>query len=136
MFTTPWRVTMVGLDVTTKVRLKDDVLRRMSERDERLGGFIYRISRFYRDFYDSIGVTGGFYVHDPSAVAYVIDPTLFVTEKAVVRVDTDGVAIGQTVAAFERSDEWAAFEGRPHVDVCRDVDAERLLDLFETTVTP
>ena len=127
---------MVGLDVTTQVRLQDDVLLRMSERDERLGGFIYRISRFYRQFYDSIGVSGGFYVHDPSAVAYVIDPGLFVTEKARVRVATDGVAAGQTVAAFARYDEWAAGKDRPEVNVCREVDADRLLRLFETTVTP
>ena len=36
---------------------------------------------------------------DPSAVAYVIDPTLFETETARVRVDTDG--LGQTITAFD-----------------------------------
>ncbi len=137
VFTTPWRVTMVGLDATTRVRLEDEVLLRMAKRDENLGGFLYRISRFYRRFYDSIGITGGFYVHDPSAVAYVIDPSLFVTEKGPVRVATEGIAIGQTIAAFgPRTEEWEAWRGRPEVNVCREVDAEGLLRLFETTVTP
>ncbi|HXV59324.1 MAG TPA: nucleoside hydrolase [Vicinamibacteria bacterium] len=137
VFTAPWRVTMVGLDVTTRVRLTDDVLSRMAKKDPRLGGFIYRITRFYRRFYESIAVTGGFYVHDPSAVAYFVDPSLFVTEKARVRVATDGIAIGQTIAAIgPRAEEWAPWRGQPEVNVCREVDAERLVRLFETTLTP
>ena len=98
VFGAPWKVTMVGLDVTTRVRLTDDRLLRMAAKDERVGGFVYRISRFYKKFHDGVGVSGGFYVHDPSAVAYVIDPTLFSTEKARVRVVTEGIAIGETIA--------------------------------------
>jgi inosine-uridine nucleoside N-ribohydrolase len=140
VFRAPWRVSMVGLDVTTKVRLTDDVLERMARNDERVGGFLYRISRFYRSFYESIGVTGGFYVHDPSAVAYAIDRGIFLTERARVRVATEGVAVGQTIAAWTawgaRVDEWPAWKGVPEADVCRDVDAGRLLKLFEDTVAP
>jgi inosine-uridine nucleoside N-ribohydrolase len=143
VFGAGWRVAMVGLDVTTRVRLTDDVLERLAQNDERVGGFLYRITRFYRSFYESIGVTGGFYVHDPSAVAYLIDRTLFVTEKARVRVATEGVAVGQSIAVWAvwaaggpRAEEWPAWKGLPEVDVCRDVDAARLLKLFESTVAP
>ena len=137
VFAAPWKVTMVGLDVTTRVRLQDDRLLRMAARDERVGGFVYRSSRFYKRFHDSKGVTGGFYVHDPSAVAYAIAPSLFSTEMAHVRVVTEGIAVGQTIAAFgPRADEWEAWRGRPAVAVCRDVDGEGLLRLFETTMTP
>jgi purine nucleosidase len=123
--------------VTTRVRLQDDRLLRMAGKDERVGGFVYRISRFYKQFHDSTGVTGGFYVHDPSAVAYAIDPSLFATDKAKVRVVTEGIAIGQTIAVSgPRADQWEASRGRPQVTVCRNVDGERLLGLFETTVTP
>ncbi len=137
VLTAPWSVTMVGLDVTTQVRLTDDILERMAQADERLGGFIYRITRFYKRFYESIGITGGFYVHDPSAVAYVIAPDLFGTEPARVRVDTDGVAAGQTIAVSgDRVDEWEPWREQPDVDVCREVDAAGLLRLFEDTITP
>ena len=128
---------MVGLDVTTRVRLTDDRLLRMAGKDPRVGGFLYRISRFYKQFHESTGVTGGFYVHDPSAVAYAIDPSLFSTEQARVRVVTEGIAIGQTIAASgPRADRWDPTRGRPEATVCRGVDGEGLLRLFEATVTP
>ena len=137
VFAAPWKVTMVGLDVTQRVLLDDVRLERMAARDPRVGGFVYRISRFYKRFHEQTGVTGGFYVHDPSAVAYAIDPSLFSTEKARVRVVTEGIASGQTIAASgPRGSEWEATRGRPEVNVCRAVDAERLLRLFESTVTP
>jgi inosine-uridine nucleoside N-ribohydrolase len=137
VFTAPWGVTMVGLDVTTRVLMQDELLLRMAGKDERVGGFLYRISRFYRRFHESTGVAGGFYVHDPSAVAYAIDPSLFSTEKARVRVVTEGIALGQTIAvAGPVPERWEAWHGRPEVTVCREVDAQRLLRLFETTITP
>jgi len=137
VFGAPWKVTMVGLDVTTRVRLTDERLQRMAANDRRVGEFVYRISRFYKQFHDSTGVTGGFYVHDPSAVAYAIDPSLFSTEQARVRVATDGIALGQTIAASgDVPDRWEAWRGRPLVTICRGVDGDRLLRLFETTVTP
>lgn len=110
---------------------------RMAGKNERVGGFLYRISRFYRRFHDSTGVTGGFYVHDPSAVAYAIDPSLFSTEKARVRVVTEGIAVGQTIAVVGPVIErWGAWRGGSDVNICREVDAQRLLRLFETTITP
>jgi inosine-uridine nucleoside N-ribohydrolase len=137
VFAAPWKVTMVGLDVTERVLLDDARLERMAARDPRVGGFVYRISRFYERFHEQTGVTGGFYVHDPSAVAYAIDPSLFSTEKARVRVVTEGVAIGQTIAVSgPRGEQWAATRGRSEARVCRGVEADRLLRLFESTVTP
>jgi len=137
VFGAPWKVTMVGLDVTTRVRLTDDRLQRMAAKDPRVGDFMYRISRFYKQFHDSTGVSGGFYVHDPSAVAFAIDPSLFSTEPAPVRVVTEGIAIGQTIAApGTRAESWEPSRGRPAVTVCRDVEGERLLQLFEATITP
>ena len=82
------------------MRLADDRLERMAARDPSIGGFVYRISGFFKQFHDSMGVTGGFYVHDPSAVAFLIDPGIFSTGTARVRVVTEGIALGQTIADF------------------------------------
>ena len=137
VFAAPWAVTMVGLDVTTRVRLEDDRLLRMARKDDRVGAFLYRSSRFYKAFHEATGVTGGFYVHDPSAVAYAIDPSLFSTDKATVRVVTEGIGVGQTVAVSgPRAEQWEATRGRPVATVCRNVEGERLLRLFEATITP
>ncbi|MDH3423660.1 MAG: nucleoside hydrolase, partial [Gemmatimonadota bacterium] len=137
VFTAPWRVTMVGLDVTTKVRMQDEVLQRVAADNPRIGGFVWDITRFYKAFYESRGVRGGFYVHDPSAVAYVIDPTLFQTAAARVRVATDGLAEGHTITALGTPPEfWTAWHEAPEVHVCLEVDAERLLALYESTLVP
>ena len=136
VFRSPWKVTMVGLDVTTQVRMKDDRLERLAAASPGLGGFIFRITRFYKAFYESRGVTGGFYVHDPSAIAYVIDPSLFETRKARVRVDTEGRGEGQTITTFDTPPEfWTDWHNAPWVQVCTGVDAERLLDLYESTLS-
>ena len=82
-------------------------------------------------------MTGGFYVHDPSAVAYVIDPDLFETRTARVRVDSDGLGVGETITAFGVPPEfWAAWHEAPDVKVCTGVDAPALLGLFESTLNP
>lgn len=136
VFTAGWPLVMVGLDVTTAVRMPDPVLERVAAAEPKLGGFVYEVSRFYKRFYESQGVTGGFYVHDPSAVAYVIDPTLFETEAARVRVDVDGLALGQTLTAFGTPpDFWTPWRDAPEVRVCVGVDAARFLDLYESTLS-
>ncbi|MFQ5525678.1 MAG: nucleoside hydrolase [Thermoanaerobaculia bacterium] len=135
VFTSPWQVTMVGLDVTTKVRMKDDLLWRLAEANPKLGGFIWDITRFYKRFYESRGVIGGFYTHDPSAIAYVIDRSLFETEAARVRVASEGFALGQTIATFGSPPEhWAAWHEAPDVRVCTGVDDQRMLELYEATI--
>jgi len=136
VFQAGWPVVMVGLDVTQAVLMPDDVLRRVAQADPELGGFVFRISRFYKRFHESIGVTGGFYVHDPSTVAWVIDPSLFETETARVRVDTDGMGLGQTIAAFGSLPEfWQPWTTAPPVEVCVKVDAVRFLKLYEATLS-
>jgi inosine-uridine nucleoside N-ribohydrolase len=134
VFQAGWPVVMVGLDVTTAVRMPDDVLQRVADAEPKLGQFVFDMSRFYKRFYESFGVTGGFYIHDPSAVAYVIDPTLFETEPARIRVDTDGLGLGQTITAFGPvPDFWEPWLGAPEVLVCVGVDGPRFLKLYETT---
>ncbi len=43
----------------------------------------------------------GCHVHDPSAIAYVIDPTLFTLREGPVRVINEGPAIGHTLQKFD-----------------------------------
>ncbi len=98
VFTAGWKVTMIGLDVTTKVKLNDEILLRVKEQNSQYGPFIFSITRSYLNFYKTVSkLTGGFYVHDPSAVMYLIDSTLFKFATGPVRVVTSGIAIGQTI---------------------------------------
>ncbi|MEM7014018.1 MAG: nucleoside hydrolase, partial [Verrucomicrobiota bacterium] len=95
VFTTDWPVTMIGLDVTTKVITDEAFLTRL--RDSRAGDFIFRISRFYQAFHEKVYDLSGLHTHDPSAIAYLIRPEFFKTATGAIRVPTDGLAMGQTI---------------------------------------
>jgi len=136
VFTAGWPVTMVGLDVTTQVRLSNDILLRIKQRNPTIGTFIHDISQFYLAFYESLGVSGGMFVHDPSAVAFAIDPTIFDVEPLAVRVAIEGIAIGQTIAASElHSNRPGPWHDIPATGVALGVDAEGLLGLLEETLS-
>lgn len=134
VFSASWPVTMVGLDVTMKTIMTDDFL--ASLRGSRTGDYIYKISRFYREFHRQVGVMEGIHTHDPSAIAYAIDPTLFTTQQGPIRVVTEGIATGQTL--WDQRQNWMG--SNPWTDispvtVCVDVDSERLLALYKERIT-
>ena len=87
VFHAGWPLTMVGLDVTEKTVMTPEYLRGA-------GSLQQPLDRFHRQDYTRITCRSskrwgfnGFPVHDSSALAYVIDPTLFETRPAYVDVD-------------------------------------------------
>ncbi|MEL7296061.1 MAG: nucleoside hydrolase [Pseudomonadota bacterium] len=136
VFCADWPVVMVGLDVTMQVVMDENRMQRMRESAGDAGEFMYEISRFYADFYARTTELPGFPVHDSSAIAYVIDRSLFSTTKGGLAVTLDGERIGQTrIATTGRALAEADFGARPQQLACTGVDAARLLQLFEQTVT-
>ncbi len=126
VFHAGWPVTMVGLDVTTKSIMTQAYMDSLKTANNRHTDFIHAISRHYMDFYKRVAGVDGFPVHDSSAVAYALDPTLFETRKVYLDVETHSpYHSGQTVA------DWRGQrEQEPNVNVCVDVDHERFLDLY------
>src|SRR5262249_36923165 len=124
VFTTPWKVTMIGLDVTTKVKLSDELLSRVKAQNKTFGPFIWSISRFYADFHRQEHITGGIYPHDPSAVVYLAEPKIFEIKQGPVRVVCDGLAIGQTImAAYDYQFQLPAWRDKPLVTAAVTVDS-------------
>jgi inosine-uridine nucleoside N-ribohydrolase len=136
VFTSPWKVTMIGLDVTTKVKMTDAILSEIKEKNLRYGPFIFSITRFYWNFYKTVNhLTDGFYVHDPSAVMYLIDPGLFKLTKGPVRVVTSGIAIGQTIMpAYDYQLQLEPWRGKPRVNAAVEVDAKRFLEIYKSVM--
>jgi inosine-uridine nucleoside N-ribohydrolase len=128
---------MIGLDVTTKVRLNEAVLSRVRTRNKRFGPFLYAITRFYEDFHrKGERVMDGFYVHDPSALMYLMVPELFATKEGPVRVVREGVAIGQTImAAYDHHLELSPWKDQPRVKVVIAFDRERFEKTLEAALT-
>jgi purine nucleosidase len=99
VFAAPWRVTMVGLDVTMRTTLTEEHRRRLAAGGT-LGDYVARILDFYFDFCADreLGERSGF-LHDTLAVAVAAGTLAPLLAPVVdVQVDTsDGVGRGQTV---------------------------------------
>ncbi|GGX74742.1 nucleoside hydrolase [Saccharospirillum salsuginis] len=136
VFGAGWPVTMLGLDVTHQVLLKAAVLDRIRQANPDQGDFLSQAAEHYFNFYrQSLGIDGC-YFHDAATIAYVMDPSLFGCRHGVIRVATEGLAIGQTMMAPEgRSFPTPGWEGRPLTKVAVEVDDVRVLALFEQTLS-
>ena len=135
--TAPWKVTMIALNTTTKVKLNDEILLRIRDANRRYGSFMFSITRFYMDFHRNVNhVVGGFFVHDPSAVMYLIDSSLFKMRQGPLRVVTEGIAIGETIMpAYDYQMNLPPWRGKPPVATATDVDVQRFLATFESVMT-
>jgi len=119
-------LTMVGLDVTRKVMMSKEHVAQIERADGAVADFISAITSFYIAGYKEREGVEAFCAHDPSAVAYAIDPSLFFTRRLYVDVETKGErSYGQTIA--DMLGKWGC---PPNINVCLDVDAERLLSLY------
>jgi inosine-uridine nucleoside N-ribohydrolase len=134
VLTAPWpMLTMVGLDVTEQVIMDEAYFQALAA--SRTGAYIAAISRCYLDFYERTNGLRMCHTHDPSAIAYVLDPTLFRSRVGPVRVVTEGLGRGITI--WDRRQHWYgahAWSDRPAVNVCLEVDADRLLALYKERI--
>lgn len=132
MLSAGWHVTMAGLDVTQATQMDDDYFRDLAESGDPFGVFISRIVPFYQAFHRTwYGYEhGAIDTHDPSAIAYVIDPTLFKGAYYSMLVPTDGPAKGMTIA-----DRRGKFYTTPKVHCLLHVDSPRLLALYRQRLT-
>jgi uridine nucleosidase len=130
VFGAGWKVTMVGLDVTHKIVMRPDHLAAYSTASHPLAQHIARMLPCYRNFYADYHDLTGIFTHDPSAMAYLIDPTLFKTAQWPVRVETQGVGRGKTWPAVNDKRLLPPWQNRPPLNICVDVDVERTIRLI------
>jgi purine nucleosidase len=92
---------MVGLDLTHQALATPEVVERIAAVGTKPAQFVLELMEFFTKTYkDSQGFD---YppVHDPCAVAYVIDPTVMTTRKVPVNIELQGqLTLGMTVADF------------------------------------
>ncbi|MDL5033239.1 nucleoside hydrolase [Pelomonas sp. APW6] len=139
VFTAPWPVVAVGLDVTQQVVMPESLLQSLSGRAGAVGDFFWEITRHYQRYYDGRDAIGGLYAHDASAVVYCVAPEAFERRSGPVRVALDGIARGQTIqdhlGLFDESPE-SPWRGCPAQQVCVGVDAQRVRDEFTRLFPP
>ena len=136
VFSAAWPVTMVGLDVTHQVNMNNNVLKSFGHTKDLLAEHISKIIGFYRDFSEMMNKINGIYVHDSSAIAFLLDRSLFETSKWPIKVDiSDGVGRGKTWPSIGDTDQEGnsallPWKGRPKVNVCIDVEGEQVINLL------
>lgn len=135
VFTASWPVTVIGLDVTEESFFTAQYLDDLRGDAGEAGQFIWDVSRYYLKFYSEKVGMEGCHVHDPSAIAYVIQPSLFECRSGAIRVVTDGPAEGMTIQKSDQrsymNDEWSSF---PAQKVGIKVNDEALLSLYRETL--
>ncbi|GAA4828491.1 uridine-preferring nucleoside hydrolase UriH [Saccharopolyspora rosea] len=96
-----WPVTMVGLDLTHQALATEDVVRSIAAVDTAPARFVVELLEFFGPVYKTAQGFDAPPVHDPCAVARVIDPSVVGVRRAPVDVELSGALTqGMTVTDF------------------------------------
>jgi purine nucleosidase len=98
VFGEPWTVTMIGLDVTHQALATPEVIAAIDAVGTGPSRFVHELMDFFAHTYKDAQGFDHPPVHDPVAVAYVIDPTLVRTVRAPIEIElSGGHTLGMTV---------------------------------------
>jgi len=101
VFGEKWPITMVGLDLTHQALATPQVEEAIAAVGTSPARFVTELMDFFRASYRDAQGFEHPPVHDPCAVAYVIDPTVMTTRRAPIAVELTGThTLGMTVADF------------------------------------
>jgi purine nucleosidase len=95
VFSAGWDVTMVGLDVTHQVLLSKEQLGQFARSSKATSQHTGKILPLYMQFAEEVGMPG-MYMHDPTAISYLLKPSLFEIIQYPLQMATEGVSRGKT----------------------------------------
>ena len=122
VFKAGWPITMIGLDLTHQALATPAVVRRIAAIGTPAAIFARDILRFFATSYQAVEGFSAPPVHDPCAVARIIDPAVMSTRPARVDIELTGTyTLGMTVTDFRST--------APNADVATDLDADRFWGL-------
>ncbi|MCF2447762.1 nucleoside hydrolase [Dyadobacter sp. CY345] len=125
-------ITMCGLDVTHKavVYQKDiDLFRAIGNKSgQAAAGFLEFYSVFYRE--NRVELEGGAALHDPCAIAWLINPDMFTSKFCYVEVETKGeLTSGATVVDF-----YNVLNRKPNAEVCYDIKRDEFIEMLAAAI--
>ncbi|HEY0260214.1 MAG TPA: nucleoside hydrolase [Lacisediminihabitans sp.] len=101
VFNEGWKLTMVGLDLTHQALATPDVVERIAAIGTGPARFVVELLEFFAERYREVEGFDYPPVHDPCAVALVIDPTVMRVVRVPLDVELAGtLTLGMTVADF------------------------------------
>lgn len=121
-------ITMAGLDVTHRAKVYPEDIARIKAQGGKVAIMVGELLEFFIRFHRDICGWDFAPLHDPCAVAWLINPDMFTSKKLHVMIDTDGEhTTGCTVTDFYGSTT-------PNVDVLLDVDRYQFVDMLVEAV--
>ena len=119
-------IVMMPLDVTHKALTTPDRLKRFEDLGTAAGNAVAGMLGFYdRWDKDKYEIPGG-PLHDPTVIAYLLEPGLFGGREVAVEVDiAPGPTLGMTVV-----DWWGVTDAEPNALVMREIDSDGFYDLL------
>ena len=136
VFGAAWPTTMVGLDVTHKILLSRKIFEEIATYSSPINDHVTAGYLFYLDFFKRVNKIDGTYLHDASVFAYLLDKSLFGTVSYPIRVETnDGISKGKTWPAVgdtdnEEREALQPWKSRPKINICVEVDGEKVVQLL------
>lgn len=119
-------VTLVPLEVTHRAVATPERMERIEALGTRVSRLTVELIEFFEETYRRVFGFAHPPVHDPCAVAAVIDPAVVVTEPTNVRIDlASSLSLGRTVC-----DVYGTSGLAPNVALGRDLDVDRFWELM------
>ncbi|KAL1224329.1 Uridine nucleosidase 1 [Cardamine amara subsp. amara] len=133
VFTSGADITVVGINITTQLKLTDDDLLELRNSKGKHVQMLSDMCKFYRDWHVKSDGVYGVYLHDPVSFVAVVRPDLFTYKKGVVRVETQGICIGHTLMdqglkRWNGSNPWVGYSP---ISVAWTVDVEGVLEYIK-----
>jgi inosine-uridine nucleoside N-ribohydrolase len=123
-------ITMCPLEVTHQALATEDILERLRNADRPVAAFAADLLAFFGDTYRKSYGFAAPPVHDPCAVAAVIDPTILAAQMARVEIETMGeLTAGRTVC-----DIYGRLGKQPNVRLGYALDVPRFWDMVIDTL--
>ena len=119
-------ITLVGLDVTHNIIMSPNIREVIKQLGNATSKYIYDITEFYVDFHWVQERTIGCVINDPLIPALLLEPEIVETLDAYVDIETEGLAIGQSLVDF--GGVWQ--HGRTNAKVCMKVNPKRFFEIF------
>ncbi|GER54229.1 pyrimidine-specific ribonucleoside hydrolase RihA [Striga asiatica] len=129
VFTSGANIDVVGINITTQVKMTDVHLDELRKSKGKHAKFICDMCKFYRDWHVKSDGVHGIFLHDPVSFVALVRPDLFTFKKGVVRVETQGICVGHTLMdqglkKWNSNNPWSGFSP---VSVAWTVDSEEVL---------
>ena len=118
---------MMGLDVTHKVMVNDEIIENIKKNGNKSSYFFADLMNFYSKFHRKLYEIEESPLHDPCVIAYLIDPSLFKGRFVNVEVEKESTLTrGKTVV------DWlGATNRKPNCIVMNEVDHKNFFSLLK-----